>query len=417
MGRRRQAERVGFFPLFLLQSAPPLFWVTPLVLWLGTRGHVALAVAFLVSLPLLTVHTLAAIKHIPACEYDLFSIYAPRTRVMISELYLPRLLPAVKSNVHLGVLVAIKAAMLAEWFAAQDGFGRTIRIHYQFFAMTEFVGWAFLFLLVIGGVSFGLQAVLKRALPAYRRTVVPESRPGTTPQIGTGSLASANGDATPVSGNADARQPRLAVRDLAFGYEREPLFSGLSFTVGPERPLVLSGESGCGKTTLLRCVAGITRPWSGRVERPGRVGLVFQEDALLAHRDALGNVLLPSLPRFDRDDVDRARSCLELWGLGGCEELFPHELSGGMRKRLAMARVWFLRPAALLLDEPFVNLDREARSALWRILFDRLGETRLPAVIVTHYPEELAEFEADTRPWPSLANRPSGNPGGGCYPR
>ena len=66
MGRREAGERIGFFPVFLLQSAPPLFWVTPLVLWLGTRGLVAPVVAFLVSLPLLIVHTAAAVRAIPS---------------------------------------------------------------------------------------------------------------------------------------------------------------------------------------------------------------------------------------------------------------------------------------------------------------------------------------------------------------
>jgi NitT/TauT family transport system permease protein len=73
MGRRGSTGRAGFFPVLLLQSAPPLFWVTPLILWLGTRGVVAPVVAFLVSFPLMTVHTQMAISHIPAYAYDVFT--------------------------------------------------------------------------------------------------------------------------------------------------------------------------------------------------------------------------------------------------------------------------------------------------------------------------------------------------------
>jgi len=396
MGRRRRAERVGFFPLFLLQSAPPLFWVTPLVLWLGTRGHVAPAVAFLVSLPLLTVHTLAAIKHIPACEYDLFSIYAPRTRVMISELYLPRLLPAVKSNVHLGVLVAIKAAMLAEWFAAQDGFGRTIRIHYQFFAMTEFMSWALLFLVVVGGLSLLLHAALERLLPQYRHTELPHSGDGVAPPAERVRITAASGD------DGAASPAVIDVRDLTFGYGKTALFEGVSLTVHTRRPLVLYGRSGCGKTTLLRCIAGLLAPWDGEILRPSPIGFVFQEDALMDHRDALGNVLLSSMPGPAAEEVVAARTSLELWGLHGKETAFPHELSGGMRKRLAVARAWHLGTGAMLLDEPFVNLDREARAALWELLFRRLAERDIAALVVTHYPEELAGFDVEIRAWDSL---------------
>lgn len=402
MGRRDAAERVGFFPLLLLQSAPPLFWVTPLVLWLGTEGLVAPVVAFLVSLPLLTVHASNAVRHIPDYEYDVFAVYAPRPLVIARELYLPHLLPAVKSNIHLGLLVSIKAAMLAEWFAAQDGFGQTIRIHYQFFAMTEFIGWALLFLVVVGGLSFSVRAVLERTLPAKRPTarwaidLLDKGVDG----VSAGEVDGAD-STLPVFAGAD--RPQLSVTDLRFGYERTPLFADVSFTVSTRRPLVLTGESGCGKTTLLKCIAGLIQPWSGSIEVPGAVGLVFQQDALLEHRDSIGNALLPNMPRFDRDEVEEAAAALRLWGLAGHDTKFPSELSGGMRKRLAMARAWQFRPSVLLLDEPFVNLDREARAALWELLLRRLTEASIPTVIVTHYPEEIHGYDIDVRDWQVLA--------------
>jgi ABC-type nitrate/sulfonate/bicarbonate transport system permease component/ABC-type lipoprotein export system ATPase subunit len=351
MGRSPTAERIGFFPFFLLQSAPPLFWVTPLVLWLGTRGQVAPAVAFLVSLPLLTVHISSAVRHIPDYEYDVFRVYAPRPGVIARELYVPHLLPAVKSNAHLGLLVAIKAAMLAEWFAAQNGFGQTIRIHYQFFAMTEFLTWAILFLVLIGGLSLLIRTVLNRALPQYRPLASAEDSELPPPEVPARFLAQAQADAP----------PRLDIRHLTFAYEKEPVLNDVSLSADTSTPVVIHGESGCGKTTLLRCIAGILTPKSGTVETIGRVGLVFQEDALLAHRDALGNVLLPAMPRPTELQIEEARWCLHLWGMGDHAEQYPHELSGGMRKRLAMARAWFHSPDVLLLDEPFVNLDREAR--------------------------------------------------------
>lgn len=396
MGRREAGERVGFFPLLLLQSAPPLFWVTPLVLWLGTRGMVAPVVAFLVSLPLLSVHTMNAIRAVPDYEHDVFTVYAPRPLVIARELYLPHLLPALKANIHLGILVAIKAAMLAEWFAAQDGFGRTIRIHYQFFAMTEFVSWALMFLVVVGGLSFALRTVLSRWLPQYRRTAM----------LAAGEQPGAPNTTAVTSHGADSVD--LVVDRLTFGYQRSviasrPLFEEVSFTVHHGKPLVVYGESGCGKTTLLKCVADIIKPWSGRVSpTAAKVSLVFQEDALLPHRDVLGNVLLPAMPNVTGGDFESAAQCLQQWGLAGSEAKYPHELSGGMRKRLAMARAWFYDAPILLLDEPFVNLDREARSALWELLFQRLQERSQCALIITHYPEELSRFPVDLLSWTEL---------------
>lgn len=386
MGRFRAGDRIGFFPLFLLQGAPPLFWVTPLVLWLGTDGLVAPAVAFLISLPLLTAHVASAIRHIPEFKYDVFRIYAPRPRVIVRELYLPSLLPAVRSNIELGFLLSVKGAMLAEWFAAQNGFGTEIRIFYQFFAMTEFVSWAFLFLIVVGSISVGLRFALNRLLPPYRPTLTrDDGLRGEAPLFGPEHQPSHPSGGESATDNLAS----LSVHDLSSGYEGEAVFTGIDLTVRATMPVVVSGESGCGKTTLARCIVGLLPAWTGTISGPEHRALVFQSDALLEHRDAIGNVLLPSLPNPTRREVELAREALDRWGLADAERRFPHELSGGMRKRLSMARAWFHDPQALILDEPFVNLDREARAALWETLLDRLRDAPIPCLIITHYPEEL----------------------------
>ncbi|MFW5848930.1 MAG: ATP-binding cassette domain-containing protein [Spirochaetota bacterium] len=398
MGRHGAGERTGFFPLLLLQSAPPLFWITPLVLWLGTRGMVAPVVAFLVSVPLLTLHTQMAIKHIPAYAYDVFVVYAPSSWSVARELYLPHLIPVLRSNAHLGALIAIKAAMLAEWFAAQDGFGRTIRVAYQFFAMTEFVGWAFLFLVVVGFGSLLLHVVLVRLLPMYRPTKAPGGVSGAGADVADSRAPSALLAREPEKPGA----PLFEVVDLSFGYGVEPLFSGVSFAVEADRPLVISGPSGCGKTTLLKCIAGILSPRHGTIRGEGQRTLVFQDDALLAHRDALGNVLLPVLPRPAVGDIRRATDCLELWGLADESAKFPYELSGGMRKRVAMSRAWFMNPDVLLLDEPFTNLDEPARRALWERFFVLALARSVATIVVTHYPDELRDFDVSFLPWESI---------------
>jgi NitT/TauT family transport system ATP-binding protein len=210
---------------------------------------------------------------------------------------------------------------------------------------------------------------------------------------------------------ASEREPsaapnELLLRDLSFGYAPgERLLDSVSLRVASDSPLVLYGRSGCGKTTLLKLLAGLLEPSEGVVQTPGRPALLFQEDALLEHRDAIGNVLLPSLRRFGEEEVSRARAALALWGLSGWEERFPHELSGGMRKRLSMARAWYHEPRVLLLDEPFVNLDKEAREALWDTFFARIETMSIPTVIVTHYPEELGRFRADLVSWEKLGDR------------
>ncbi|MEB3234280.1 MAG: ABC transporter ATP-binding protein [Cyanobacteriota bacterium] len=162
----------------------------------------------------------------------------------------------------------------------------------------------------------------------------------------------------------------------------------------------LLGPSGCGKTTLLRLIAGFERPARGRVCIDGRevagpqrwleperrgVGMVFQDYALFPHLTAWGNACF-GLRRGA--DSSRAAWLLELLGLQGLEQRYPHELSGGQRQRLALARALAPGPAVVLLDEPFSNLDVEVRLRLRSELPGVLSQCGACGLIVTHDPEE-----------------------------
>ncbi len=162
----------------------------------------------------------------------------------------------------------------------------------------------------------------------------------------------------------------------------------------------LLGPSGCGKTTLLRLIAGFERPRHGRVLLDGRevagpggwlpperrgVGMVFQDHALFPHLTAWRNACFGIGRGQDRD---RARWLLELLGLGGLEQRFPHQLSGGQRQRLALVRALAPQPLLLLLDEPFSNLDVEVRQRLRAELPLVLARCGCTGLLVTHDPQE-----------------------------
>lgn len=162
--------------------------------------------------------------------------------------------------------------------------------------------------------------------------------------------------------------------------------------------LVLVGPSGCGKSTLLDMIAGLTTPSSGTIKIDGRTiagpsldrGIVFQAYALLPWRTAIGNVEFgleaKGVSRHDRRDI--ARSNLALVGLSGFEDSYPHELSGGMRQRVAIARSLAYEPDVLLMDEPFGALDAQTRETLQFELLRIWRETRKTIVFVTHSIDE-----------------------------
>ena len=178
--------------------------------------------------------------------------------------------------------------------------------------------------------------------------------------------------------------------------------AGFDIAVEVGQTLTLLGPSGCGKTTALRVIAGFEHPDAGQVSvgdlpvaGPGlhvpperrRVGMVFQDYALFPHMSVAANVSY-GLAKRERRDSTRVAEVLELVGLSGTEKRLPHELSGGQQQRVALARALAPRPAVILLDEPFSNLDASLRQRVRRELKEILQEARATALFVTHDQEE-----------------------------
>ncbi|MER7733145.1 ABC transporter ATP-binding protein [Streptomyces erythrochromogenes] len=173
---------------------------------------------------------------------------------------------------------------------------------------------------------------------------------------------------------------------------------GIDLEIRSGEFLVVVGPSGCGKSTLLDLLGGLSTPTSGRILLDGKPvtgpgldrGIVFQQYALLPWRTALGNVEFgleaTGVPRRERRA--RAKEFLDLVGLTGFEDRHPHQLSGGMRQRVAIARSLAYDPDVLLMDEPFAALDAQTRESLQdelRRIWQRTGKT---VVFITHGIEE-----------------------------
>jgi NitT/TauT family transport system ATP-binding protein len=160
--------------------------------------------------------------------------------------------------------------------------------------------------------------------------------------------------------------------------------------------LSLLGPSGCGKTTLLRIIAGLSEPSIGTRHlalargsgngSAGRIGFVFQDPTLMPWNTVLGNVLLPFrlARRVGPAERERAAAELDAVGLAGFERAYPHQLSGGMRMRVSIARALVTDPDLLLLDEPFAALDEITRMALNDDLLRLWRDRRATIVFVTH---------------------------------
>jgi NitT/TauT family transport system ATP-binding protein len=167
---------------------------------------------------------------------------------------------------------------------------------------------------------------------------------------------------------------------------------GVDLAIGQGDFVSLLGPSGCGKSTVLRMVAELMEPSSGRIDWPqgghgaGDVGFVFQEPTLMPWATALKNVMLPlRLAHVNRGEAEaRAAAALASVGLSGFEKAYPRALSGGMKMRVSIARALVTKPRLLLMDEPFAALDEITRHRLNNDLLTLWQAERFTAIFVTH---------------------------------
>ena len=201
------------------------------------------------------------------------------------------------------------------------------------------------------------------------------------------------------------------IEDLRFSYGGRPVLEGISMKIPRGKVVAIMGGSGCGKTTLLRCIGGQLRPNGGRVRLEKhqvcemshkdlyrlrrKLGMLFQFGALFTDMSVFDNVAFPMREHTDMSEEmirDLVLMKLEAVGLRGAHKLMPGELSGGMARRVALARAVALDPMLMMYDEPFAGLDPIALGVIGQLirkLNDALGAT---SIMVTHDVQESLQI-------------------------
>jgi len=193
----------------------------------------------------------------------------------------------------------------------------------------------------------------------------------------------------------------VKIKNLDFKYKNAKEKTIKDFSVDIEKGEIISifGESGSGKSTMLRLIAGLEEPSNGLVEIDNKiiidnntfilpekrgVGMVFQDYALFPHMTVAGNIKF-GLKNIDRTEKNkRVREVLELVNLEDFKDRYPHELSGGQQQRVAIARALAPNPSLLLLDEPFSNLDAHLQEKIRKELKKIIKHTGITSIFVTH---------------------------------
>jgi NitT/TauT family transport system ATP-binding protein len=200
-----------------------------------------------------------------------------------------------------------------------------------------------------------------------------------------------------------AGQAAVALRDISIAFSlaeggRYTAVEAIDLVATPGEFVSIVGPTGCGKSTLLNAAAGLLRPSAGAVQifgaplsgLNGRAGYLFQQDALMPWKTAIDNVAVAlepaGVPRAEA--LARARDWLRRVGLSAFVDRYPHMLSGGQRKRVALAQMLIRDPEILLMDEPFGPLDAQTRQMMGNLLLDLWAANRKAVLFVTHDLEE-----------------------------
>ncbi len=181
----------------------------------------------------------------------------------------------------------------------------------------------------------------------------------------------------------------IRIENISFSYGEKKVLTDFSLHIGKHDRICLFGESGCGKTTLLRIILGLEVPERGRIvkEKQAAPSVVFQEDRLLPFKTVMQNITLIGA------DEETARRQLKALGIESSAGKFPSELSGGMQRRAAIARALSAKYDYLVLDEPFTGLDRANTEAAARHISESLSER--PLILVTHSESEAGMLGAE----------------------
>lgn len=180
----------------------------------------------------------------------------------------------------------------------------------------------------------------------------------------------------------------VSIKNLSFKFNKKFIIEDFSLEIKDFEFISILGSSGCGKTTLLKLISGLLKPYGGHIEKGNlsRIGYIFQDDRLIPWKTVYGNL------RLINDDKESIKTVLEEVGLIEHISKYPGELSGGMIKRVSIARAILYKFDMLLLDEPFGSLDVLTREKIISVISNLWKKKKRTFVMVTHDPFEAASL-------------------------
>lgn len=186
----------------------------------------------------------------------------------------------------------------------------------------------------------------------------------------------------------------IKIKGISKNFGELKVLKDINLNINKGEFVVFLGVNGCGKSTILRIIAGLEKPTVGEVVLEGEIGFIFQDPALLPWRNVEENIKFGLEIKKTQNKENIIKKYINYFGLEGFEKYYPSDLSGGMKQKLVLARTLATDPSVILMDEPFANMDIKSKKRVEKDLIETWKKTRKTILFVTHNIEE-ALFLAD----------------------
>lgn len=355
-------------PVSTMQALPVTAFII-LVLMIAGAGRVSAVIAFIVVFPVIYHGMVQGIENMDrklAEMADVFNIRGVRRFVYIS---LAQCMPYIKTAIKSSAGMCWKAGAAAEVIGlTRNSIGEQMYLSKLYLDTETLLSWGII--IILASVLFervllcAADMVMKMCCNGFRMRSVPHVK----------------GDFAP---------RKIILENISAGYGKENVLSNINLEVQPGEHVCLMGESGIGKTTLLKIIAGLQEYSSGYANLPERISFVFQDDRLCPWLSACDNVRL-AVPYIPKKVV--RRELAKLIGEAACDKK-ADALSGGMKRRCEIVRAMLSDADTVIMDEPFAGLDEDNKSLAVRYILDNIGDRQL--IVSTHDSKDAAGLHAE----------------------
>lgn len=354
-----------------LKSVPVASFVVLLLIWFGS-GRLSFFISFLIVFPNVYVNTIAGLKSADAGLLEMAQVFGMRRRNRFFYIYRPALMPYLNSCLKISLGMCWKSGVAAEVIGLPDhSLGERLYMSKIYLDTAGLFAWTLTVILI----SFLFEKAVLRLIRLYGEC---KPYPAAVKAAFRGRQETEQQERQPVQAE------RVVVSGLCKAYGERQILQDYSMTMEANRRYVLMAPSGAGKTTFLKILTGLDNADAGMITGiPERVGMVFQEDRLCGSYNAVCNIMLGG---GSAEEAQVRREAAQILP-EDCLDKPVRELSGGMRRRVALLRAVLSDAGLLVLDEPFTGLDEENRERTAAYLLDHLGGRTL--LVTTHREEDV----------------------------